>query len=224
MVIKSPRNHICMKKIGMGQVKLANNNVVGATFLWCERLKVLGHKTIERDQYSAEILGFGVSRQSVWHKPQHYLFQSVDSAAQVIYEHRTSNIHDIGSSIVPHEIFSIGSHVDVSGETKGRGFSGVMKRWNFCGLGASHGVSKAHRKAGSTGQRTYPGRVFRGKKMAGRYGGERVTIQSLKVVLSESYEFNGVSGSLIGVLGAVPGPNNSLCFIKSAVKKVVQND
>lgn len=213
--------NFCMRKLGMNQMKL-KDSVIGVTFLWCEKLKVLSHKTIERDGYSALLLGFGDARIKSWNKAQHYLFKDSDEFKDVpskIYEYRTDKALEIGTFINPSQLFAIGSHVDVSGNSKGRGFSGVMKRHNFSGLGASHGVSKAHRKPGSTGQRTYPGRVFKGKKMAGRYGNERITVQSMEVVFSEEMELCGRKGSIIGVHGAVPGPNNALCFLKHAVKK-----
>ena len=208
--------NLCMRKVGMNQFK-AENSVIGVTFLWCEKLKVLAHKTTERDGYSSMILGFGARKKSAWNKAQHYLFG--DEAPETIYEYRTDDLLDVGSNIEPTSVFQIGSYVDVAGTTKGRGFAGVMKRHNFSGLGASHGVSKAHRKGGSTGQRTHPGRVFKGKKMPGHYGHERMTVQSLKVVMSEPMELAGKSGFIVGVHGAVPGPNNGLCYLKHAVKK-----
>lgn len=208
-----------MTKMGMDQIKLQNNKVIGVTFLWCEMLKVLSHKTKERDGYSAMILGFGNSKLKSWNKAQHYLFQD-GFVPEKIYEFRTDNTLEVGSDIVPSESFSIGSYIDVAGTSKGRGFSGVMKRHNFDGLRATHGVSKAHRKPGSTGQRNRPGRVFKGKKMPGHYGNERITVQSLKVVFAENMTLDGKQGSVIGVHGAVPGPNNGICFVQHAVKKV----
>jgi large subunit ribosomal protein L3 len=218
--------NICMKKIGMNQMKVGNS-VVGVTFLWCDMLKVLSLKTPERDGYSSMVLGFGKSKIQRWNKPQHYLFKDKESGetSEVpykIYEYATDNSLEIGEKIVPSNMFEVGSYVDVAGNTIGRGFAGVMKRHNFTGLPATHGVSKAHRKPGSTGQRTYAGRVFKGKKMAGRYGNERVTIQSLKVVFAEEMTLGGISGSVIGVHGAVPGANDSLCFVKQAVKRTVK--
>jgi len=195
--------------------------VVGATFLWSTKLKVLGHKTLEKHGYQAMMLGAGEKKLSSWNKSQHYLFAEYEDkeAPETIYEYRTDNLLPVGTEIKPEEVFTLGSYVDVAGTTKGRGFSGVMKRHNFSGLPASHGVTKAHRKPGSTGHRTQPGRVFKGKKMPGHYGHERVTMQSLKVVLSESMELLGVVGSVIGVHGAVPGPNNGRCYLKHSVKK-----
>ena len=197
---------------------MPNNKVVAATFLWASNVQVIGTKTKDRDGYSAEILGFGESKLKAWNKAQHAFFKENIVIPSLIYEHRTDFPGDIGSKIAPHEVFPVDSIVDISGISKGRGFSGVMKRWNFDGLGASHGVSKAHRKGGSTGQRTHPGRVFLGKKMPGRYGGERVTVQSLRVVFSEEYILHGKTGSLLACCGAVPGPNGGNCSVKAAVK------
>lgn len=206
-----------MQKIGMGRVKLSNNEVVAATFLWANNLQILASKTIERDGYSAEVVGFGESKLKSWNKAQQHLFKDM-VIPKKIYEHRTDSPGEIGSKLIPHQIFPVDSLVDVSADSKGRGFSGVMKRWNFDGLGASHGVSKAHRKGGSTGQRTHPGRVFLGKKMPGRYGGKRVTVQSMKIVFAEEYNLLGKTGSLLACWGAVPGPNGGYCSVKAAVK------
>lgn len=203
----------------MTQIK-HEQKVLSVTLLWCDLLKVLAHKTHEKDGYSAMVLGFGKAKLKRWNKAQHYLFNSLEGdASENIYEFRTEETMPVGSQILPSEMFPIGAIVDISGNTIGRGFSGVMKRHNFCGLGASHGVSKAHRKAGSTGQRTLPGRVLKGRKMAGRYGNEKVTIQNLKVLISERMDVDGREGCLIGVYGAVPGANKSTCYIKPAVKR-----
>jgi large subunit ribosomal protein L3 len=212
--------NLCMKKIGMSQMKY-QSSVIGVTFLWAQKLKVLGHKTLEKDGYEAMIIGAGEGKLSSWNKAQHYLFADYDEkkAPQELYEFRTSNLLPVGTEIKPEEVFSVGSYVDVAGTSKGRGFTGVMKRHNFCGLPATHGVSRAHRKPGSTGQRTHPGRVFKGKKMPGHYGNERITVQSMKVVFSEAKELLGISGSVIGVHGAVPGPNNGFCYLQHAVKR-----
>ena len=118
------------------------------------------------------------------------------------------------------EKFPIDSFVDIAGTTIGRGFTGVMKRWNFKGLRASHGVSKAHRNQGSTGQRTFPGKVFAGKKMAGHYGNERVTTQNLKVIYHDFI----ANGTVIAVKGSISGHKNGWCYIYKAVKKGVQNE
>lgn len=211
--------NICLKKMGMTQIKY-EQKVLPVTLLWCEMLKVLDHKTKEKDGYSAMVMGFGNSKLKRWNKAQHYLFKNLDNnASEKVYEFRSEDTVEIGSQVLPSELFPIGSFVDISGNTIGRGFSGCMKRHNFCGLPASHGVSKAHRKPGSIGKRTLPGKVQKGKKMPGRYGNERVTIQNLKVLISERMDVEGREGCLIGVYGAVPGANNSICHLKPAVKK-----
>ena len=115
-----------------------------------------------------------------------------------------------GSSL-SSSLFKEGDYVDISGVSKGKGFAGVMKRHNFSGLRASHGVSIAHRSQGSTGQCQDPGKVFKGKKMAGRLGGGKVTVQNLQIA--------SIQDSLIVVYGAAPGPSGSLLFLKNAVKK-----
>ena len=210
-------NHICMRKIGMGQVKLGTNQIVATTFLWCSKLQVVNTK--KEDGIYTHLIGYGDSQLKTWNKAQHKLFEGLQTIPSNIYEYRSTQEMEAGTELTPHEIFAVNSYIDVSATTKGRGFTGVMKRWGFSGLGASHGVSKAHRKGGSTGQRTYPGRVFKGKKMPGRYGGERVTIQNIKVVFAEPYQIQGLDGSLLGIQGAVPGPTNSLCFLRRAIKK-----
>ena len=185
--------NICLKKMGMTQIRY-EQKVLPVTLLWCEMLKVLDHKTKEKDGYSAMVMGFGNSRLKRWNKAQHYLFKNFEnSASEKVYEFRSEDTVDVGSQILPSELFPIGSFVDISGNTIGRGFSGCMKRHNFCGLPASHGVSKAHRKPGSIG--------------------------NLKVLISERMEVEGREGCLIGVYGAVPGANNSVCYLKPAVKK-----
>lgn len=211
--------NILLKKIGMTQVK-HEQKVLPVTLLWCEMLKVLAHKTNEKDGYSAMVVGFGSAKLKRWNKPQHYLFKDIEAdATEKVYEVRSDEPSEIGAELLPSSLFPVGAFVDVSGNTIGRGFSGCMKRHNFSGLPASHGVSKAHRKAGSTGKRKLMSKVQKGKKMAGRYGNERVTIQNLKVLISQRMDVEGKEGCLIGVYGAVPGPANSLCYLKNAVKK-----
>ncbi len=235
---------ICMRKLGMDQI-LYKSKEVGATFLCCERLVVLGHKTIESDGYSSMILGYGEKKIEKANKPQHYLFKSIDNntACEKVYETRmhykdnegpdsiinkydyfTTSEKDSGTytTIEINQLFKVGDYVDVTSNTKGKGFAGVMKRHNFkCG-NASHGTSLAHRWAGSTGNRTQPGRVFKGKKMAGRYGNEQITIQNLRIVFSEKILLKGVERYIIGVHGAVPGAAKGLCFVKNAVKRGVK--
>jgi large subunit ribosomal protein L3 len=119
---------------------------------------------------------------------------------------------------VPADRFTLGESVDITGITKGRGFTGVMKRHNFKGLEATHGVSVSHRSHGSTGQRQDPGRVFKGKKMAGHYGTEQVTVQNLKIVQIDAANESG--SYTIAIKGSIPGCNGSVVKIKTAAKKI----
>lgn len=210
--------NLCMRKLGMDQIKIQNSRVIGVTFMWCEMLKVLAHKTVERDGYSAMVVGsFG--KKASLNKAQEYLYKDYDKAPEKIYEYRSDDVKEVGADLIPSEFFGVDEYVDIAGTTKGRGFAGCMKRWNFHGLRASHGVSRAHRKPGSTGQRNRPGKVFKGKKMPGHYGAERVTVQSMKVVHLEKMELQGKMGWVLGVHGAVPGPKDAFCFVSPAIKK-----
>lgn len=230
---------ICMQKIGMTQTlhsykeRFADKGgkvgekpvekIIGATWLICEKLLVLAHKTKERDGYSAMVLGFGMQKLQRINKAQRYLAKSYPEgfAPAKIYEHRTETLLPIGEEVLPEEIFKEGNYVDVVGHTKGRGFTGVMKAWNFHGARASHGVSKAHRTPGSCGGKRAEGRVMPGKKMPKNYGNEQVTGQNLKVVYAKRVNLSGKEVALIGLHGGVPGCNSRLCYISAAVKKAV---
>lgn len=222
-----------MEKLGMTQTpyvgksipttgNIAIENMVAATWLICEKLFVLGHKTKEREGYNAMILGFGSKKLQKINKAQRYLSveQEQGFGPEKVYEYKTDELMPIGSFIDPTNIFPEGSYVDVQGYTKGRGFSGVMKAWNFHGGRASHGTSKAHRTPGSSGGKRGEGRVMPGKKMPKNYGNEKVTIQNIRVVFSQQVEFKDKKKvSLIGIDGGVPGCNSRLCYLKKAIKK-----
>lgn len=223
-----------MQKLGMTQTpymvtkvdqatgKPITENIVGATWLMCEKLFVLGHKTKEREGYNAMILGFGSKKLQKINKAQRYLSAEKEQGLgpEKIYEYRTDELIPIGSLIDPTNIFPKGSYVDVQGTTKGRGFSGVMKAWNFHGGRATHGTSKAHRTPGSSGGKRGEGRVMPGKKMPKNLGNETVSIQNIKVIFSKQVEFeNQKKVFLIAIDGGVPGCNSRLCYLKKAVKK-----
>jgi large subunit ribosomal protein L3 len=209
-----------MKKIGMSAIKI-DNQIVGATMLWATQLVAIGKKILDRDGYEATIMAYGQKKIKSWHKPQHSMFKSLGYAPEVICETREFIVEPNEQHMNLASMFQIGDKIDLRGKTIGRGFAGPMKRHNFAGLPATHGVSRAHRAHGSTGSRTSPGRVFKGKKMAGHYGNENVTIQSMKIVFLQDMELAGQKGTVIGVKGAVPGSNGSICFIKRAVKAKV---
>lgn len=234
-----------MQKIGMSQVpakyerpdptdpqksyvkkrKIFVDKIVGATWLVCEKLKVLAHKTHTRDGYAAMVLGFGVKKLCKINKPQQYLAgenYEEKYGPEKIYEYRSDELLPIGSDIDPVQMFPEGSYVDVIGKTKGRGFSGVMKVWNFHGGRASHGTTKAHRTPGSSGGKRAEGRVMPGKKGPKNYGNEQRTVQNIRVIFSERLTLNGKEVNLIGLDGGVPGCNSRLCYLRKAIKKGVK--
>ena len=187
---------------------------------------VVGHRDEERDGYSAVILGFGEQRLSRLNKPQAAFMEKqgmVEEREGVQYTKRhlrefrlsaeDAASYEQGQAIEGDKLFLEGERVDVTGTSKGRGFSGVMKRHNFAGTKATHGVHEYFRHGGSIGSNTYPARVFKNKKMPGQYGNKRVTMQNITVVAH--FEDEGV----ILVRGGVPGPNGGLVFIRKPVKR-----
>ena len=209
------RTGLIAKKLGMSRIFEADGTHVPVTVLSVEGLKVVDVRTKERDGYTAVQLGTGAVKQKNVSKPLkgHFAKANIEPTKKLA-EFRVSDdcLLSVGDELsVEH--FVAGQYVDVCSTSKGKGFAGVMKRHNFAGLEATHGVSISHRAHGSTGQRQDPGKVFKGKKMAGHMGDERVTVQNLKVV-----SVNADKG-LIMVKGGVPGCENSWVYITDAVKK-----
>jgi large subunit ribosomal protein L3 len=211
------RTGIIAKKLGMTHIYDEFGQHVAVTVLQIDNLQVVAHKTSEKDGYDALQLGFGSRKVKNVTKPLrgHYSKSKVEPKAKLV-EFRVSSeaMVDVGATIMPSH-FVDGQYVDVIGVTKGKGFAGAMKRHNFRGLEASHGVSISHRSHGSTGGRQDPGKVFKNKKMAGHLGDVRVTQQNLTVVKSDD------DLGVIYIKGAVPGANNSYVMVKDAVKKAV---
>jgi large subunit ribosomal protein L3 len=209
------RSGVIAQKVGMTRLFTEAGEHVPVTVLKLEKLQVLSHRTVEKHGYTAVQLGSGTRKPSRVTKPerQNFVIAQVEPKRHVA-EFRVSpdNLVEIGAEITADH-FVPGQLVDVSARTIGKGFQGAMKRWNFAGLRATHGVSVTHRSHGSTGQRQDPGKVFKGKKMAGHYGNERVTTQNLEVVKTD------VERGLIMVRGAVPGPKGNLVEVRDAVKK-----
>lgn len=210
------RTGLIAKKLGMSRIFEADGTHVPVTVLSVDGLKVVDVKTQDRDGYTAVQLGTGNAKASRVSKPLkgHFAKANVEPK-QKLGEFRVSEdcLLSVGDELsVEH--FVPGQYVDVCSVSVGKGFAGVMKRHNFAGLEASHGVSISHRSHGSTGQRQDPGKVFKGKKMAGHMGDERVTVQNLKVVA-----IDGAKG-LIMVKGGVPGSENVWVRVTDAVKKV----
>jgi large subunit ribosomal protein L3 len=193
---------------------------VPVTVLKVDNCQVVAQKTEDRDGYTALQLGVGAAKVNRVGKPMrgHFAKANVEPKKKVV-EFRVSEdaLVDVGAELTTDH-FVAGQFVDVIGTSIGKGFAGVMKRHNFGGLRASHGVSVSHRSHGSTGQRQDPGRVFKGKKMAGHMGAVRVTTQNLKVVSTD------VERGLILVKGAVPGPASGWVLVRDAVKRAMPKD
>lgn len=200
------------KKVGMTRI-FKDDKAIPVTVIKAEPCVVVQKKTIETDGYNAIQIGFEEIPERKANKPLMGHFKKAQvQPVRYLREFRVDNVDDyeIGQKI-DVSIFSEGEKIDLIGKSKGRGYSGVMKRWNFSGGEKTHG-SKFHRDLGSTGNASYPSKVFKGKKMAGRYGNERVTIQNSEVVYIDA------QNNLIAVKGGVPGARGGLVTIKEAVK------
>ena len=209
------RSGLIARKLGMTRVFDAEGAHVPVTVLQVEKCEVVAVRTAEKDGYDAVQLGVGAAKVKNVTKAQrgHFAKAKVEPKRKVA-EFRVSAdaLIDVGAELsVAH--FIPGQFVDVTGTSIGKGFAGVMKRHNFGGLRASHGVSISHRSHGSTGHRQDPGRVFKGKKMAGHLGDERVTTQNLKVVSTD------VERGLLLIQGSVPGAPGGYVLVKDAVKR-----
>lgn len=212
------RTGLVVKKIGMSSIFNENGIRYTVTLLYLEDCQVIAHKTLLKDGYDALIIGVRNCKLSKIKKPTRALFDNkIDIFPKsILKEFRvvSSAFISIGTVLyVSH--FVVGQFVDITGITIGKGFAGSMKRHNFKGLEASHGVSISHRSHGSTGGRQDPGKVFKNKKMAGHMGSTRVTIQNLKVM-----EIDTVN-NLIIVSGNIPGSKGSYVYIKDSIKKYV---
>ena len=205
------------KKIGMTQIFDTNGKVIPVTVIEAGPCPVVQTKTLEQDGYEAVQLGFGFTKPARVTKPLKGHFSKADTApVKALREFRLNGAADWlpeNGQPVKADVFAGGDFVDVTGTSKGKGTAGVIKRWNFGRIKETHGSGPVHRHAGSIGACSDPSRVFKGKKMAGRMGNERVTIQNLTVVKVDA-EHN-----LIAVKGAVPGPKGGTVLIRTAVKK-----
>jgi large subunit ribosomal protein L3 len=214
------RTGILAEKMGMTRIFTDEGNHVPVTVLKVDTCQVVAVRTQERDGYTAVQLGIGKAKVKNVTKPQrgHFAQAKVEPKKHVA-EFRVSDdaLLEVGAELsVEH--FLPGQYVDVVGTTIGKGFAGAMKRHNFGGLRATHGVSVSHRSHGSTGQRQDPGKTFKNKKMAGHLGAERVTTQNLRVVATDP------ARGLIMLRGAVPGAEGGFVMIKDAVKRKAPKD
>ncbi len=211
------RSGLIATKIGNSSFYQDNGLNTHVTVLRIEECVVSNVKTAEKDGYNAVQLASIETNKDITYikKPQRKIFSSIKTKPKrIIKEFKVDNdnILEIGTKLNADH-FTVDQFIDVSSISIGKGFAGVMKRHNFGGLRASHGVSISHRSHGSTGQNQDPGRVFKGKKMAGRMGNKKVTKQNLKVIQIDR------ENNLLIVKGSVPGKKNSIIYLKDSVKK-----
>jgi large subunit ribosomal protein L3 len=214
------RSGIIAQKVGMTRIFTDAGEHVPVTVLKLEKLQVLAHRTNDKNGYTALQVGGGTRKASRLTKSARGEFAIAKvEPKRKLAEFRVSpeNMIEVGAEITANH-FVPGQFVDVTGTSKGKGFQGAMKRWNFSGLRATHGVSVSHRSHGSTGQRQDPGKVFKGKKMAGHLGDERVTTQNLVVAKIDT------DRGLIMIRGAVPGSQGGWVIVRDAVKKAAHKD
>lgn len=209
-----PTRALLGRKLGMTQVWDEDGKVVPITVVQVDKNVVTQVRDQETDGYTAIQIGFGQIDQRKVTKPLAGHFNKAGvSPRRHLVEVRTSGGDEftLGQELAA-DIFEVGQKVDVTGKTKGKGFAGVMKRHGFAGVSASHGAHRNHRKPGSIGACATPGRVFKGLRMAGRMGGDRRTIQNLKVQAVDAEK------GIVLVTGAIPGPKGGIVLIRSAVK------
>ena len=202
------------KKIGMTQIFDANGKVIPVTVVEAGPCPVVQKKTVEVDGYAAVQLGFAVQKQQRVTKPLKGHFAKADVAPQkVLKEFRfaDTSAFEVGS-VVKADVFAAGDKIDVTGTSKGKGTAGAIKRWNFSRLKETHGTGPVARHAGSLGACSDPSRVYKGKKLAGHLGAERVTIQNLDIVKVDA------ENNLIAIKGAIPGPKGGYVVIADAKK------
>jgi large subunit ribosomal protein L3 len=209
------RTGVITQKVGMTRLFLEDGRHVPDTVLKLDGCQVVALRTEEKDGYSAVQLGSGFAKVKRVNKADRGQFAKAEiEPRKKLAEFRidAENMLEVGDAIQADH-FVVGQKVDVQGVTKGRGFSGAMKRWNFRGLEASHGVSISHRSLGGTGGRQDPGKTFKNKKMHGHYGVDNVTTQNVEVAKVD------VERGLIMVRGAVPGSKGGWVMIRDAVKR-----
>lgn len=205
---------IIAKKLGMTQLFDETGKCVPVTVVEAGPCVVSQKKTVETDGYEAIQVGFGDMKANKVNKPMKGHFAKGDVAPKkVLREFRLSDIstYNVGD-IIKADVFAEGDKVDVAGTSKGKGTAGVIKRWNFSRLKETHGTGPVHRHPGSLGACSSPSRVFKGKKLAGHLGSERVTVQNLAIVKVDS------ENNIIAIKGAIPGPKGGIITIADSVK------
>jgi len=214
------RTGLLAKKLGMTRIFQDDGTHVPVTVLHLDGLQVVAQRTEEKDGYTAVQLGLGKTKVKNVSKPNrgHFTKAKVEPKAKLVEFRVASDALLEPGAILSAAHFAVGQKVDVCGITQGKGFAGGMKRWNFSGLEASHGVSISHRSLGSTGNRQDPGKTFKNKKMAGHLGVERVTTLNLEVAAVD------VEQGLLMIKGAVPGSKGGYVLVRDAVKRARPKD
>lgn len=203
------------KKVGMTQFYNAEGNLVPVTVVQTGPCVVVQKKESAKDGYDALQVGFGSKKSQRVNKPvQGHMAKAGKGAFAVLKEFRLDDVskYEVGQELKVSELFKVGDRIDVAGISKGHGFTGVIKRWSFAGFPGSHGTHEYFRHGGSIGNRSYPGRVRKGKKMAGHWGDERVSIQNLEVVEIRAEQ------DLMLIKGAVPGAKQGIVIVRLAAK------
>ena len=202
------------KKLGMTQIFSADGKVIPVTVVEAGPCPVVQIKTIEKDGYEAVKVGFGAVEEKALNKPEAGQFKKAGVAPQkVMKEFRLddTSAYTVGQ-VITVETFAEGDKIDVVGQTKGHGFSGVIKRWNQQRLKMTHGVGPVHREVGSMGANSSPSRVFKNKHMPGQYGNERVTVQNLEIVKVDA------ARNVLLIKGAIPGPKGGIVSVVNTAK------
>ena len=220
MAAKNGRTGLIDKKLGMSRLFNEDGSTIPVTLLHVDNVRVVAKRSAEKDGYEAVQLGIGIAKPKNVSKANkgHFAKAAVEAPRKVV-EFRVAGdaVLEPGAVLSPAH-FVAGQKVDVTGVTVGKGFAGAMKRWNFSGLEASHGVSVSHRSHGSTGNRQDPGKTFKNKKMAGHLGVERVTTQNLEVAVVDAEK------GLLLIKGAVPGSKGGYVLVRDAVKRARHAD
>src|SRR5277367_3345343 len=219
-ILQPLRTGLLAKKLGMTRIFKDDGTHVPVTVLHLDQVQVVAARTEEKDGYNAVQLGCGKAKVKNVSQPQrgHFAKAKVEPKAKLVeFRVAADALLEPGATLSAAH-FSVGQRVDVCGTTQGKGFAGGMKRWNFSGLEASHGVSISHRSLGSTGNRQDPGKTFKNKKMAGHMGQDRITTMNLEVARVDAEQ------GLIMVHGAVPGAKGGYVLVRDAVKRARHPD
>ena len=220
MAAKNGRTGLIAKKLGMSRLFNEDGSTVPVTLLHVDNVRVVAKRSAEKDGYEAVQLGIGIAKPKNVSKANkgHFAKAALEAPRKVVEFRVAGDAVLEPGAVLSSAHFVAGQKVDVTGVTVGKGFAGAMKRWNFSGLEASHGVSVSHRSHGSTGNRQDPGKTFKNKKMAGHLGVERVTTQNLEVAGVDAEK------GLLLIKGAVPGSKGGYVLVRDAVKRARHAD